>query len=108
MLSLENVSKNYRKRVILDKISLTFPANTISALIGVNGTGKSTLLKITYGLVRQEQGRVKLQNDDISLLPAWQRIQFALGYLSQSNTLIQDLSVEDNIYLIFLKKRATS
>ena len=100
MLFLKNVSKHYKARLILDKLKLTFPARTISALVGTNGAGKSTLLKIACGLVKAEEGQVKLKDLDLSSLPIHKRIGAGLGYLSQSNTLIQDLSVEDNIYLV--------
>ena len=100
MLLLKNITKHYKKRLILDKLSLAFPARTISALVGANGAGKSTLLKIACGLVKAEQGQVKLEDLDLSSLPVHKRISFGLGYLSQSNSLIQDLSVEDNIYLV--------
>ena len=100
MLSLSHVTKHYKNRLILDDLSLTFPARTISALVGANGAGKSTLLKIACGLLKAEESQVKLKDLDLSSLPTHKRIDAGLGYLSQSNTLIQDLSVEDNIYLV--------
>ncbi len=100
MITLKNISKRYKSNLVLNNVNLTSPADTISAIVGSNGAGKSTLLKIICGLVKPEYGQVRLQDRDISHLPAWQRIRSGLGYLSQASSLIQDLSVEDNIYLV--------
>ena len=100
MLSLSRITKHYKARLILDKLSLAFPARTISALVGSNGAGKSTSLKIACGLLKAEAGQVKLKDLDLSSLPTHKRIRAGLGYLSQSNSLVQDLSVEDNIYIV--------
>ncbi len=100
MITLTNISKRYKSNLVLNNINLIFPTDTISALVGSNGAGKSTLLKIVCGLIKPAHGQVKLQDRDLSSLPAWRRIRYGLGYLSQTNTLIQDLSVEDNIYIV--------
>ncbi len=100
MLLIKGIAKRYKHKSILDQLHFNFPAQSISALVGANGVGKSTLVKIICGLVKQDNGEVIFQNQDITKLSIANRIQAGLGYLSQTNTLIQDLSVEDNLYLI--------
>ena len=79
MFSFSNIAKHYKARLILDNISLSFPSRTISALVGTNGAGKSTLLKIACGLVKAEEGQVKLQDLDLSSLPVHKRIGAGFG-----------------------------
>ncbi len=104
MLTIKDISKKYKNRSILEQINIRFPANSICALVGSNGVGKSTLLKIICGLLRQDNGTIEFRNQNISNLSISARLKLGLGYLSQENTLIQDLSVEDNIYVLPRKR----
>lgn len=65
MIEVKNISKSYGERVILDDISVSFPKGKIVALIGGNGTGKSTLLSIISRLVKKDEGEINLLNQDV-------------------------------------------
>ncbi len=69
-------------------------------MVGANGAGKTTLLKMICGLIVAEKGSISLRQRKITELSISERIKSGLGYLSQSSSLIQSLSVEDNLYLI--------
>jgi lipopolysaccharide export system ATP-binding protein len=103
MLELNNISKTFSQRKILDNISIKIKTNTITGLVGSNGVGKTTLFNIILGLVKPdkyEKNQIILNNQDISKLPTYKRIRAGLGYMSQTSSAITDLTIEDNIYLI--------
>jgi lipopolysaccharide export system ATP-binding protein len=100
MLQIKNISKKYSRKAILENISINFPANKTTALVGANGAGKTTLLKIILGLVEQEKGEIYFNDENISTWKIHKRIRLGLGYMSQESSAIGDLTVEDNIYLV--------
>lgn len=84
MIEIKNISKAYGERIILDNISASFTKGSITALIGGNGTGKSTLLSIISRLVQKDKGQANLLNEDIfSMKP--QELAKKLSILKQSN-----------------------
>ncbi len=98
-ISVEAVCKHYASVTALDKVSIAFAANRITALIGRSGCGKSTLLQMCNGLARPDSGRVVMfdQPIDYSALPALRR---RIGYAVQGNGLFPHLTVRDNITLM--------
>lgn len=100
MIALKNIAKKFKRRWILENINITFPENKITALVGANGVGKTTLLKIILGLERPNSGQVFLYEEDISKLPIRKRVKKGISYMSQQSTAITDLTVETNVYLI--------
>ena len=100
MLSLRNIAKSYRHRSILRDVSIDFQPDRITALVGENGVGKTTLLKIAVGLERQDRGEVHFNDQSMTKWPVHKRIKAGLGYMSQESSAITDLTVEDNLYLI--------
>lgn len=79
ILSLENISFSYGEKKVLENVHLTLPRGDFLGLVGPNGGGKTTLIKIMLGLLKPDQGSVKLLNESISSFKQWNRI----GYVSQ-------------------------
>ena len=92
IIQLENISKKYKKREILKNINFSVEDSEIIGIIGANGTGKSTLLKIMLGLTKQSNGVVKYFNNG-------EKISSLIGYVPQENPLIPELTVLDNLKL---------
>ena len=96
-LRSENILKVYGKRKVVNDVSLEVSKGEIVGLLGPNGAGKTTSFYIMVGLTRAKQGRVFLNEIDISEFPMYKRSQMGLGYLSQEPSIFRDMSVEDNI-----------
>lgn len=92
IIQLENISKKYKKREILKNINISVEDSEIIGIIGANGTGKSTLLKIMLGLTKQNNGIIKYFNNG-------EKISSLIGYVPQENPLIPELTVLDNLKL---------
>ncbi len=93
MLQAKGITKKYGRQIVLQNASLEIN-NEIKALIGINGSGKSTFLKIIAGIVSADQGEVLLNNFDIIKLPPENR---DVGYVPQHPALFQHLTVKENI-----------
>lgn len=96
-LSLEQIDASYRKKVVLRGISLAVEPGEIVALIGPNGAGKSTVLKVAAGLLAPQQGSVNLDDQDITTLPAHERIDHGLAYCIQGGRVFPSLTARENL-----------
>lgn len=99
-ITLENVSKLYGRRQVVHQVSLTVSQGEIVGLLGPNGAGKTTTFYIATGLVQPDQGRVFLDNSDITDLPIHKRAHLGMAYLAQEPTIFRHLSVRDNLLLV--------
>ena len=99
-LRAENLVKSYRSRRIVDHASLNIAASEVVGLLGPNGAGKTTTFYMTIGLVRPDEGRVWLDERDITTLPIHKRARLGLSYLPQEASVFRKLSVRDNILAI--------
>lgn len=97
---LENIHKSYGKRVIVNRVNLSVSQGEIVGLLGPNGAGKTTTFYIATGLEKPNQGRVWLDNLDITGLPMHKRARLGIGYLAQEASVFRQLSVYDNIRLV--------
>jgi ABC-type branched-subunit amino acid transport system ATPase component len=97
MLALSDVAAGYGAVRVLDRLSLTVGGGEIVALLGVNGSGKSTVLKTVMGLTRQMQGRITFDGAAIDGLASHARAAVGLGYVPQRGNVFPDLSVADNL-----------
>src|SRR5690242_21863722 len=89
---------------ILQRCSLQVAADEIVGVIGPNGAGKSTLVKTMFGLVPVREGRVLLDGDDITGLPAHRLVARGIGYVPQTQNVFPSLTVEDNLQMgLFLR-----
>ena len=99
-LRAENLVKEYKKRRVVNDMSLEVEQGEIVGLLGPHGAGKTTTFYMTVGLVRPDEGDVYLDNEKITGLAMYQRAQKGVGYLPQEASVFRDLSVEDNILAV--------
>lgn len=97
---LENVHKSYGKRVVVNRVHLSIATGEIVGLLGPNGAGKTTTFYIATGLEKPDQGRIWLNDRDITALPMYERARLGIGYLAQEPSIFRNLSVRDNIRLV--------
>ncbi len=99
-LHVVNLRKSYRKRLVIRDVSLDLSRGEVVALLGPNGSGKTTCFYAIAGLVTPEGGQVILDGRDVTLLPMYRRAKLGIGYLPQEMSVFRGLSVEDNILAI--------
>ena len=98
-LVLENIHKSYGKRLVVNRVSITVAPGEIVGLLGPNGAGKTTTFYIATGLIKPNQGRVWLDQKEITKLPLNQRARLGIGYLTQQASIFRYLTVSENIQL---------
>ena len=96
-LYTENLVKRYKKRVVVDKVSIELEQGEIVGLLGPNGAGKTTSFYMIVGLIRPNEGKIFLDNEDITSLPVYKRARKGISYLAQESSVFRKLTVEDNI-----------
>jgi branched-chain amino acid transport system ATP-binding protein len=99
VLELEQVTAGYGDTVVLRDVSLSVPDATTVALLGPNGAGKTTLLRTAAGFIRPTSGRVMLDGEDVTGLPAHIRARRGLCHLPEGRGIFPTLSVRDNLVL---------
>ncbi|MFH1613325.1 MAG: LPS export ABC transporter ATP-binding protein [bacterium] len=96
--------KIYKKRKVVNEVSFQVKQGEIIGLLGPNGAGKTTTFYMIVGLVKPDNGKIFIQNDekkeDITRLPMYQRAKKGIGYLSQDSSVFRNLTVEENIKAI--------
>ena len=97
VLRTDNLVKKYGKRTVVNHVSIDVTQGEIVGLLGPNGAGKTTTFYMTVGLVQPNEGRIFLNNLDITKYPVYKRAQNGIGYLAQEASVFRKLSVEDNI-----------
>lgn len=97
VLRTENLVKKYGKRTVANKVTIDVTQGEIVGLLGPNGAGKTTTFYMTVGLIRPNEGKVFLDNHDITGYPVYKRAQFGIGYLPQEASVFRTMSVENNI-----------
>lgn len=99
-LHVAGLRKSYRKKPVIRDVSLDLHRGEVVALLGPNGSGKTTCFYTIAGLVTPEGGTVMLDGRDVTLLPMYRRARLGIGYLPQEVSIFRGLSVEDNILAI--------
>ncbi len=89
--------KQYRRKIVVDHVSLHVEPGEVVGLLGPNGAGKTTTFAMLVGLTRVKAGRIILDDDDITYLPLHRRSQMGVVYLPQEPSVFRKLSVEDNV-----------
>lgn len=100
MLTAENIKKSYSKRLVVNDVSMKVSRGEIVGLLGPNGAGKTTSFYIIAGIIKADDGRIKIDDEDITDLPIYLRAKKGLAYLPQEQSIFRRLSVEDNIKLV--------
>jgi len=96
-LRTENLVKRYGKRTVVDHVSIELKQGEIVGLLGPNGAGKTTTFYMTTGLITPNEGKIFLNNQDITNFPVYKRAKAGIGYLAQEASVFRQMSVEDNI-----------
>ena len=99
-IKVEHLVKKYKGRTVVDDVSLNVKQGEIIGLLGPNGAGKTTTFYMVVGLVRPNEGKVMLDQHDITDLPMYKRARMGLGYLPQEPSIFKKLTVEDNLRLL--------
>lgn len=97
ILRTEDIVKKYRQRVVVNHVSISVEQGQIVGLLGPNGAGKTTSFYTIVGLIKPLQGKVFLDDREITKEPVYRRAQLGIGYLAQEASVFRKLSVEDNI-----------
>ena len=96
-LRAEHLVKKYKKRKVVNDISVKVNQGEIVGLLGPNGAGKTTSFYMIVGLIKPNEGNIYLDDEDVTDLPMYRRAQKGVGYLAQAASVFRKLSVEDNI-----------
>ncbi len=96
-ISTKDLVKKYGKRTVVNHVSFEVNQGEIVGLLGPNGAGKTTSFYQVVGLVKPDEGKVFLNEQDITSLPMYKRAKMGIGYLPQEASIFRKLSVEDNI-----------
>jgi lipopolysaccharide export system ATP-binding protein len=99
-LRVTGLRKNYRRRPVLRDVSLELSRGEVVALLGPNGSGKTTCFYAIAGLIQPEGGQVMIDGRDVTRLPMYRRARLGLGYLPQEVSIFRGLSVEENIMAV--------
>lgn len=99
-LQISHLRKSYRKKVVIRDFSMELKRGEVVALLGPNGSGKTTTFYSVAGLVTPEGGTVVLDGTDVTTWPMYRRAQQGIGYLPQETSIFRGLSVQDNIAAI--------
>jgi len=100
LLVTERLVKEYRRRRVVNGVSISVGAGEIVGLLGPNGAGKTTTFNIVVGVIRPDEGKVRFREQDITRLPMHQRARLGIGYLTQEPSIFRKLTVEQNILAI--------
>jgi len=99
MLAVSNLNQYYGGSHILRNVSFEAPAGKVTALLGRNGVGKSTLLKTLMGLLPAKSGQVLFQQKDITAVKPYERVRAGIGYVPQGREIFPRLTVEENLQM---------
>jgi lipopolysaccharide export system ATP-binding protein len=99
-LKIESLRKSYRKRLVIRDVSMQLNRGEVVALLGPNGSGKTTCFYSIAGLVTPEGGKVIVDGRDVTRLPMYRRARLGIGYLPQENSIFRGMTVENNILAV--------
>jgi len=100
ILRTQNLVKRYKSRTVVNNVSVEVRQGEIVGLLGPNGAGKTTTFYMTVGLIKPNEGKIFLEDKDITSEPMYKRAQLGIGYLPQEASVFRKLSVEDNIMAV--------
>jgi len=100
VLQVDNLVKRYRKVPVVNRISLKVSQGEVVGLLGPNGAGKTTTFHLIVGLIKPDEGKILLGEEDITHLPTYQRARKGIAYLPQGSSVFQNLTVRENLIAI--------
>jgi lipopolysaccharide export system ATP-binding protein len=107
ILRAENLVKKYKSRTVVDHVSVQVGQGEIVGVLGPNGAGKTTSFYMIVGLIKPNEGKIFLDNEDITALPMYQRARKGIGYLAQEASVFRKLTVEENILSVLEMREFT-
>jgi len=108
ILSAANLSKSYKGRQVVKQVSITVESGQVIGLLGPNGAGKTTCFDMIVGLIPVDNGKIWIDDHDVSHYPMHKRAREGVGYLPQQASIFRKLSTEDNIRAILETQTALS
>lgn len=97
ILRADNLLKKYKKRVVVNNVSVRVEQGEIVGLLGPNGAGKTTSFYMIVGLIKPNGGEIFLDDQNITSLPMYKRAKLGIGYLAQEASIFRNLTVEENL-----------
>lgn len=99
-LAAEHLTKRYKKRAVVQDVSLHVRQGEVVGLLGPNGAGKTTTFHMIVGMIRPNDGRIRMGGEDITQLPMYKRARRGIGYLAQETSVFRELTVEGNLHAV--------
>lgn len=99
-LSLKNLVKIYGDRRVSDSVNLSVESGNVVGLLGPNGAGKTTAFYMAVGLIKPDEGKIFLDDEDLTALPMYKRARKGIGYLPQESSIFKKLTVMQNVMAI--------
>jgi len=100
ILKAEHLMKKYKTRTVVNDVSVYVKQGEIVGLLGPNGAGKTTSFYMIVGLIKPNEGKIFLDDEEITPLPMYQRAKRGIGYLAQEASVFRKLTVEENILAV--------
>ena len=100
LLEINNLTKSYDGKRIVDGVSMKIKRGEVVGLLGPNGAGKTTTFYMVMGILRPDQGSIIFDGNDITKLAMYRRARNGIGYLSQEPSIFRKLTVEENIMAV--------
>lgn len=104
-LSAKDLVKIYKKRTVVDHISVEVTQGEIVGLLGPNGAGKTTTFYMIVGLIKPNEGEIYVNGENITQLPMYQRAKRGIGYLAQEASVFRKLTVEENLMAVLEQRK---
>ncbi len=101
MIETQNLIKSYRQRRVVNDVSINVNRGEVVGLLGPNGAGKTTTFYMVTGLVRPNEGDIRLDGESVAALPMHMRARKGIGYLAQEPSVFRKLSVEENLLAVW-------
>ena len=101
IIQINHLMKKYGQRKVVSDVSMTLNKGEIIGLLGPNGAGKTTTFYMITGMVKVSSGSIMLNETNLTKMSMDKRARLGLGYLAQEPSIFTDLSVEDNLKLVF-------
>jgi lipopolysaccharide export system ATP-binding protein len=108
ILGADHLVKKYKKRTVVKDVSIRVRQGEIVGLLGPNGAGKTTSFYMIVGMIKPNEGKIFLDDIDITREPMYRRAQLGIGYLAQEASVFRKLSVEDNIKAVLEMTKLTA
>lgn len=99
-LKASHLYKSYKKRTVVNDVSVSLRDKEVVGLLGPNGAGKTTTFYMICGMIKADEGNIELDKEDITNMPMYKRAKMGIGYLPQEPSVFRKLTVEENIKAI--------